>query len=465
MNPSKKRRPASQKQARPENTQAKSQEDLTERPRLNLEIQMDSTVPPENLLNSKMDKMMLKADSVTGSHPRWRPVSEKMLLSTNADFPSVRNDTGSHQRNGNLQNHHQNRHQHTAIKPKSKSKSRSKNRQHISRKAGRSDTNNRKKKRVGKKTSVSTKKGAVHGAGRGCHTKSQKVGELKLNILRRKQSGCSVGAVYPQVGTPMGKKIKKTNFLRLNARGRAVKPVKVRYSVTSKHSPDVDLFPNRRDVLLRKQNLDRRNFNSVDLMSDDVRLQSNQGFFRRKSRRTVDSAHKHKMRPFKNKKKKGSDSESHTQGLFSRRNTVNSGKSRLDDAHNFFHTNLAKKRKFRQALDVPVNLVMDPRAYADLGVGGARSHFYQKHVGMRKALTQVHGREAIAEVLSLKGLENAYFDAIYQRLNKKMGVKEGNKKRRGKKRKSSGKMSKSRVIRSGMCMILIIGGFGEDFVW
>lgn len=190
-------------------------------------------------------------------------------------------------------------------------------------------------------------------------------------------------------------------------------------------------------------------------MSDDVRLQSNQGFFRRKSRRTVESVHKHQIRPLKSKKKKTSESVSQTQALFSRRNTGHSKKSRLDEAHNFFHTNLAKKRKFRQALDMPVNLVMDPRGYADLGLGGARSHFYQKHVGMRKALTQVHGKEAIAEVLSLKGLENAYFDAIYQRLNKKMGGKEGGKKRRGKKRKSSGKMSKS-----GYFYVRLLGGWG-----
>lgn len=413
MNLGKKRRASNSKWVEKEAPIANIQDETTERPRNTLEVEMENSSQPNRSLGTDFD-LLIKESKPIKSREQWQPVSKQALLSNKDDSGVLNGEIG------NLK---------TKQAPSKKKK---------------------KPKRDKKKGTSSLRKGSQNIRR---NNKRQKTQELRLNVMRRKPSGTSAASIYPQVSTPLGGKIKRTNFLRLNNKGgRVSKPVKVRYSVTTKHNPRVELFSNRRDVFdsQNQSSKDRRHFNSVDLMGDDAGSISGHAFFKRKkSRRGAESAKK------KGIKRQSAFKETKTQVdgsgafIFGRRNTLTLKNRNFDEGHNFFHTNLAKKRKFRGTRDRLS--AAGVRAYEAV-LGG---QVFRKEKGKGRALLEeIGGRQGIGEVLSLKGLENAYFETIYQKLNKKIGVKGENKKRRGKKRKSSGKIVKSKILyfNSNFCL-------------
>ena len=215
------------------------------------------------------------------------------------------------------------------------------------------------------------------------------------------------------------KKRGKADYLTLRTANASQKPFDVGYSITAKNKLS------EKDLLLK---LDRRNFDSVDWMSDNMaRLEKYSDlelFFKKRARKTskhVGGVDKENMRVgvFKKQKPRTRD-----KGRPNLEVDLYSGALRKKDS-NFAGKKRPEKKKEREAKGKG-----KPGDCDLLGSGMVQ----EKRVSLRKegkkkqkkvysSLTEILKKESLNERLSLKGIDSHYFDNIYQKLSSKIHTK------------------------------------------
>jgi hypothetical protein len=214
------------------------------------------------------------------------------------------------------------------------------------------------------------------------------------------------------------KKKKKQDYLTLRTSAKNRKPFDVRYSITSKNKIS------EQDLLL---NLERRNFNSVDWMAEQVpkleKYSDLELFFKKRAKKNMKVAHlmnmdKENMRlGFKKQKprvkEKGRPLEVDLySGKLNKPMTPKNIRKKSSDK-----AGKQKKSGSREKEATRTSMGQDTSA----SIRNETKKKAKKKV--YSSLTEILKKESLNERISLKGIDSEYFDNIYQKLSTKLHTK------------------------------------------